>query len=222
MTQHLPGQEPYAAAPSWRTTPQPDGAPAPVLVLHLEQKPHIGARVYRLFADDGSGGAKGAQIGFARQKLRALREHFTLYTDDQRSAVVAEAKTRKVLEISATYVVTDAAGAQIGMVQKKGRASLLRSTWLLTAPSLPPVTITERNAVVAVLRRLQGLVPYLGDLPIPWQYHFDGRTPDGTLVLSVNRKRALLDRYQLTSYTSDLDGRLLGVVGVFLDALQRR
>ena len=207
---------------SFRSTPGAADAGAPVLTLHLEQKINIGARVYRLFADDGTGSAKGAQIGFARQKLRALREHFTLYADEQRTTVLAEAKTAKILEVAATYLVTDPTGVEIGRFRKLGRVSLLRSSYALTAPGLPEIVITERNKVVAVLRRLTQFVPYLGDLPIPWQFHFDGRTPDGRLVLSVNRKRAFLDRYQLTSYDAQLDGRLLAVFGVFSDALQRR
>lgn len=207
---------------SFRSTPGAADAGQPLLTLHLEQKANFGARVYRVFADDGSGSAKGEQIGFARQKLRALREHFTLYGDDTRTTVLAEAKTRKIFEIGATYVVTDPAGIEIGRFRKLGKASLLRSSYVLSTAALPEVTITERNQVVAILRRFIGFVPYLGEVPIPWQFHFDGRTPDGRLVLSVNRKRKLLDRYQLTSYDPALDGRLLAIFGVFSDALQRR
>lgn len=207
---------------SFRATPGAADAGLPVLTLHLEQKPKLGARVYRLFADDGSGSAKGEQIGFARQKLRALREHFTLYSDDAKTTVLAEAKTRKILEIGATYVVTDPAGVEVGRFRKLGKASLLRSSYVLSTPTMPDVTITERNQLVAVVRRFFGLLPYLGELPIPWQFHFDGRTSDGRLVLSVNRKRKFLDRYQLTSYDPALDGRLLAVFGVFSDALQHR
>lgn len=206
----------------FRATPGAADAGVPLLTLHLEQKVHIGARVYRLYADDGTGKAKGAQIGFARQKLMALREHFTLYADEQRTTVVAEAKTARVLEIAATYRVTDPAGQEIGHFRKIGRVSLLRSSYSLMAPGLPEVTITERNKVVAILRRLTRWVPYLDEVPIPWQYHFDGRTADGRLVLSVNRKRQFLDRYLLTSYDARVDGRLLAVFGVFSDALQRR
>ena len=207
---------------SFRAAPGAAGAGLPVLTLHLEQKPKLGARVYRLFADDGSGSVKGEQIGFARQKLRALREHFTLYSDDAKTTVLAEAKTRKILEIGATYVVTDPAGVEVGRFRKLGKASLLRSSYVLSTPTMPDVTITERNQLVAVVRRFFGLLPYLGELPIPWQFHFDGRTSDGRLVLSVNRKRKFLDRYQLTSYDPALDGRLLAVFGVFSDALQHR
>lgn len=208
---------------SFRATPGAADAGAPVLTLHLEQKPNVGARVYRVFADDGTGSAKGEQIGFARQKLRALREHFTLYSDDAKTSILAEAKTQKILELGATYVVTDPAGIEVGRFRKLGRASLLRSSYVLSSPSLPDdVTITERNRTVAILRRVLGLVPYVNQVPIPWQFHFDGRTSDGRLVLSVNRKRKLLDRYQLTSYDPALDGRLLAVFGVFSDALQRR
>ena len=89
-----------------------------MLTRYLEQKPKFGARVYRLFADDGSGSVKGEQIGFARQKLRALREHFTLYSDDAKTTVMAEAKTRKIFEFGGKYVVTDPAGVEVGRFRR--------------------------------------------------------------------------------------------------------
>lgn len=207
---------------SFRVPPGAADAALPVLTLHLEQKPKLGARVCRLFAVDGSGSAKGAQIGFACQKRRSLREHFTLYSDDAKTTVLAEARTRKIFEFGATYVVSDPAGVEVGRIRKLGKASLLMSSYVLSTPTTPDVTITESNLLVAVLRRFFGLLPYLGELPIPWQFHFDSRTPDGRLVLSVNRKRTFLDRYQLTSYAPALDNRLLAVFGVFSDALQHR
>ena len=136
--------------------------------------------------------------------------------------MLAEAKTRKILEIGATYVVTDPAGVEVGRFRKLGKASLLRSSYVLSAPTMPDVAITERNQLVTVLRRIFGLLPDLGELPISWQFHFDGRTPDGRLVLSVNRKRTFLDRYKRTSDDPALDGRLLALFGVFSDALQHR
>ena len=75
---------------------------------------------------------------------------------------------------------------------------------------------------MAVLRRFFGLLPYLGELPFAWQFHFDGRTPDGRLVLSVSRKHTFPDRYQLTSYDPALDALLLAVFGVVRYALQHR
>ena len=115
----------------------------PVLTLHLEQKPKLGARVYRLFVNDGRGLAKGEQIGFARQKLRARREHFTLYSDDAKTTVLAEAKPGKIFEFGATYVVTDPAGVEVGRFCKLGKASLLMSSYVLSRPTSPSPSATS-------------------------------------------------------------------------------
>jgi hypothetical protein len=45
---------------------------------------------------------------------------------------------------------------------------------------------TERNRAVGFIRRLWNLV--LEDVPSPWRFHFEFRTPDGTLVMSSDRR----------------------------------
>jgi hypothetical protein len=83
---------------------------------------------------------------------------------------------------------------------------------------------TERSGAVALIRRIWNLV--LEDVPSPWRLHFDFRTPDGTLVMSSERRRALRDVYDLelpaTPSGTRVDWRVGAAMAVALDALQSR
>ncbi|MFI7548069.1 hypothetical protein ACIBQZ_43200, partial [Actinoplanes sp. NPDC049599] len=81
---------------------------------------------------------------------------------------------------------------------------------------------TERNKNVAIARRVWELAPILSDLPSPFLFHFDFTDPDGTVLLSSQRKRSLRDRYEVEVPGARLDGRLAAAMAVALDALQSR
>lgn len=76
----------------------------------------------------------------------------TLYTDDTRQYPVLGFKARQVIDLGATYDVTDAAGQPIGTFRKDFARSLLRSTWIAEQPGLPAATGEERSMLVAALR----------------------------------------------------------------------
>ena len=66
----------------------------------------------------------------------------------------------------------------------------------------------------------------VGDLPVPFLFHFDFAAPDGTLVLSSERKRSIRDRYEIGVPVAangwQLDWRVGLAMAVALDALQSR
>src|SRR5262245_66185907 len=121
-------------------------------------------------------GKPGELVAFAQQKRMALKEQVTLYTDDSKTTVLAGFKARSVIDLGATYDVTDAAGQPIGLFRKDFAKSLLRSTWHLEQPGLGTVTGQERSMAVALLRRF-------ADLTF-WPYHFDF-TRNGAPAFSV-------------------------------------
>jgi hypothetical protein len=134
-------------------------------------------------------------------------------------------KARDTLDLSTTYDVTDADGRQIGWFRKEFRKSLTRSTWRLSVPALELEAVgTERSGTVALVRRVWNLV--LEDLPGPWRFHFDFRTPDGTVVMSSDRRKAMRDVYDVelpaTSTGRRIDWRVGASMAVALDALQSR
>ena len=197
--------------------PTPPAAPAR---FHVQQKVTPFSNSYRVLADDG--GEPGPLIAFAQQKRLAFKEQFALFRDESRTTPVLTIAADRRLDVRSTMTVRDPAGNVVGVLRKRGAASLLRSTWEAEQPGRPPVRISERSVAVALLRRLWGLVPGLGDVPIPWVFHFDGVDPSGQTVLTHTRRWGLRDRYVLEVRPDLLDPRLAIALAICLDALQRR
>jgi len=191
----------------------------------VKQKITMMVNRYEIRSVDASGG-EGPLIAVAQQKRMAFKEQVTFYTDEARTQPVFGFKARNRLDISSTYDVTDAAGTPIGSFRKEFGKSLLRSTWQLTATDGLQATGTERNPTVAVLRRIWGFLPILGDMAAPFLFHFDFTAADGSIVLSSVRKRSLRDRYDVELPASPngwrLDWRVGAAMAVALDALQAR
>jgi uncharacterized protein YxjI len=187
----------------------------------VQQKITPFANQYRVFAD--AAGEPGALIAFAKQKRLAFKEQFTLYRDERAQQPVLTVKADRGIDIRSVMTVTDpATGQALARLRKRGAKSILRSTWEVEQPGRPLVTVSERSALVAALRRFWSLVPYLGDVPVPWVFHFDGRTPDGELVLSHTRRWGIRDRYVLELPSGTVDARVAIALAVLLDAMQHR
>ena len=130
--------------------------PAPPVRFHVQQRVTPFQNSYRVLADDR--GAPGDLIAFAQQKRMAFKEEVTFYADEQRTIPVFSFKARKRLDLAATYDVFDAQGTPIGQFRKDFKASLLNSTYHLEAAGVE-ATGSERNMLVAILRRVQDTIP---------------------------------------------------------------
>lgn len=159
-------------------------------------------------------GSEGELLAFAQQKRLAFKEQVTLYTDDTQQHPVLGFKARQVMDLGATYDVTDAAGTPLGLFRKDFKASLFRSTWHLEQPGLGQATGQERKLVVALLRRF---VDSLSWLPYHFDFSFGGQP-----AFSVVKKWGLRDRYLVDIHLPQLDRRLVIAMAVALDALQSR
>jgi uncharacterized protein YxjI len=166
-------------------------------------------------------GKPGALLATAQQKRLAFKEQVTFYADESRKVPVFSFRARRRLDLGSGYDVVDAAGAPIGSFRKDFGRSLLRSTWHLEAPGLQ-ATGRERNASVAVLRRVWDLLPVVGEIPAPFVFHFDFVDAEDRLVLSSQKRFSARDRYDVTVPGALVDGRLAAAMAVALDALQDR
>ena len=200
---------------------QPAAIPSPATPVryHVHQKMTPLQNRYRIMAD--AGGQPGQLVAFAKQKRMAFKESFTLYGDESGSRPVLTITADRRIDVRSAMTVRDPAGAVVGTLRKKGAASLLRSTWEMEQPGRPVVVVQERNVAVALLRRLFGMVPFVGDLPVPWVFHFDGTVGD-RLVLTHTRLWGIRDRYVLELFDPSLDSRLAIALAVCLDAMQKR
>ena len=167
-------------------------------------------------------GSEGPLLAFAEQKRMKLREEVQFFTDESRTRRVFSFKARQRLDVHAEHDVLDESGTPIGWFRKDFGASLLRSTWRVAAPGLEAVG-QERNAFIAILRRIWDFIPYLGDVWVPFVFHFDfADTATGQPVLVSERQKAIRDRYTVTVPDPRLDFRVAAAMAVALDALQSR
>ena len=173
------------------------------------------------------GKSPGEPVCFVEQKRMKLKEDLRAFTDDTKTTEVFRIRAQQVWDPRARYDVTDAQGQPIGQLQKVFGKSLLRSTWrIYDATGEEIAWARERSIWVALVRRLIGLVPFIGEflelLPIP--YHFDYYKGDDRTG-GLERILGLRDRYRLdvsgdTGRT--LDRRIAIALAIGLDALQAR
>ena len=192
-----------------------------VPAFSMKQRITMMANKYELIATNPDG-TDGPLLAFAQQKRMAFKEEVTFYTDDRKAQVVFSFKARKRLDLGSGYDVFDATGQPIGWFKKEFGKSLLRSSWQLTSAGIESDG-TERNPTIAIVRRVWEFVPFVGEIPLPFIFHFDFTDrASGQPVLSVERKISVRDRYRATVQDNRLDFRVAAAMTVALDALQSR
>ncbi|MFI5707950.1 hypothetical protein [Kribbella sp. NPDC051620] len=203
------------------TVPPQGPAPMYVPAFSMKQRITLMANRYELLTTNPDG-TDGPLLAFAQQKRMAFKEQVTFYADDTKTQAVFSFKARKRLDLGSGYDVFDATGQPIGWFKKEFGKSLLRSSWQLTSPGLE-ADGSERNPTIAIVRRIWQFVPVVGDIPLPFIFHFDFKDrAGGQPVLSVERKISVRDRYRVTVQDSRLDFRVAAAMTVALDALQSR
>ena len=183
---------------------------------------------YEFSLPQGDGDELGPPFCFVRQRRFTFKEDIRFYSDDSRSVELMRIKARQRFDPRACYDVTAADGSKIGEIQKVFGASLLRSTYrLYDARGVEVATAAEQSVLVALFRRVVGLVPYLeyvADwLPIPYHFKFERNG----VVLGTHRRHIgkLRDIYTIDvsgDAGRSVDRRLILAIAVGIDALQAR
>ena len=167
-------------------------------------------------------GSEGHLLALAEQKRMQLKEEVAFFADESKSRPVFSFKARQRLDIHAQHDVYDEHGTILGTFGKQFGASLLRSTWRLSAPGIDAIG-RERRPLIAILRRIWDFIPYVGDVWVPFVFHFDFVDVNtGATVLVSERKKSIRDRYTVTVPDPRLDFRVAAGMAVALDALQSR
>jgi hypothetical protein len=204
--------------------PQPnEGQPAAMVVprFYVKQRITLMINRYEIRAANPDG-SEGQLLALAEQRRMKIKEEVNFFADESKTRRVFSFKARQRLDVHAEHDVFDENGQPLGMFSKQFGASLLRSTWNLYGPGLEAVG-QERNATIAVLRRVWDFIPYIGDVWVPFVFHFDFTdTRTGALVMSSDRQIAIRDRYTVDVPDPRLDFRVAACMAVALDALQSR
>lgn len=167
-------------------------------------------------------GTEGSLLAFAQQKRLSFKEEVTFYTDATRSTKLFSFKARHGLDVRAEHDVFDAEGNAIGWFKKEFATSLLRSTWQLSYAGVQ-ARGQERRPIIAILRRVWDFIPLVGEVWVPFVFHFDFvDIANGQTVMVSERKKSIRDRYIVTVSDPRLDFRVAASMAVALDALQSR
>ena len=116
--------------------------------------------------------AQGNLVLFAKRRALRLREHIEVFEDEGQTRVALRIQTESILDLGATYVITDArSGETVGMARRRFVRSMLRDHWdLLDAAGHPLGEAVEDSLALALLRRFLAAF-------VPQRLHFqvDGR-----------------------------------------------
>lgn len=166
-------------------------------------------------------GSEGRLLAFAQQKRMSFKEKVYFYADEAKTQELFSFKARQGLDVRAEHDVFDQAGNAIGWFKKDFVNSLMRSTWHMRYDGVE-VMGQERNATVAVLRRIWDFIPVVGEIWIPFLFHFDFVDSAGNVVMTSERKAQIRDYYTVMVPDERLDFRVAASMAVALDALQSR
>ena len=167
-------------------------------------------------------GTEGALLAFAQQKRMSFKEEVNFYTDESKSTKLFSFKARQGLDVRAEHDVFDADGNIVGYFKKEFATSLIRSTWQMSYAGVQ-ARGQERRPVIAILRRIWDFIPVVGEIWVPFVFHFDFiDLATNQPVMVSERKKSIRDRYVVTVPDPRLDFKVAASMAVALDALQSR
>ncbi len=113
-------------------------------------------------------GADGSTQFYVERKAFKLKEDIKVFSDESKNEVLLSIKARQILDISATYDVTDeVSGEKVGALRRKGLKSIIRDEWLvLDANDNEIGLVQEDSAAMAIIRRFMPMGQW-----IPQTYH---------------------------------------------------
>ena len=170
--------------------------------------------------------AAGQVRMYVKQKMFKLKEAVTVFADENKSEALYHINADRVIDWSAAYNFTTAAGQAIGAVKRQGRRSLWRATYVIRdAEDQPVFTIREANPWSKVGDALFGEIPVVG-LLAGYVFHpvYNVLRTDGTTALRVSKRAAFFEgRYdieKLQDVTPQEEG--LAVLSVLMMLLLER
>ena len=157
----------------------------------------------------------GTLVLFVAQKMFRLREDIRVYADESKGQELLLIKARNIIDWAAAYDVLDgASGQKIGVLRRKGWASMMRDEWeVLDAADQPVGRLFEDSVGRALLRRflLGSLLPQDYDMTIG-----EGRVAD------LRQKFTFFGYQMMLDFSMDTAGRLdrrLGIAAATLLAI---
>ena len=107
--------------------------------------------------------ASGGMIGYVKQKMFKLKEDINIFSDETQTNLLFNIKADRMLDFSAKYNFTDAAGNLTGSIKRKGMRSIWRANYeIYNAADQQVMKIGEENGWIKLVDSLIGEIPVVG------------------------------------------------------------
>jgi hypothetical protein len=138
--------------------------------------------------------ATGKTLMFIKQKMFKLKEQVEIYGDSNQTSVVFRIASDRILDFSANYHFTDAAGNDWGSVRRKGMRSLWSAHYEVMQNGQIDMTIEEESPMKKVLESLLSEIPIVGFIAVYLlNPSYIVRRPDGTPLLRLIKQPAVFE-----------------------------
>jgi uncharacterized protein YxjI len=145
--------------------------------------------------------ANGQMLGYVKQKLFKLKEDIRVFTDESQTRQIFGIRADRMIDFSARYNFTDAAGNLLGSIRRKGMRSLWKAHYeIYDERENQVMEINEESAWIKVVDSLVGELPLVGMFT---GYFFNpayliSRT-NGQVVARLQKQPAFFEgKFQLT------------------------
>ena len=137
--------------------------------------------------------AAGQLRFYVKQKAFKLKEAVSVFANQEQTTLLYKMQADRVIDWSARYRFTDAAGNEIGSVKRQGMKSLWRARYDIMEGEQVVATIAEENPWVKVIDQLLGQIPVIG-IFTGYLFHpaYSVRRGDQTVIMRVVKEPAFL------------------------------
>ncbi len=138
--------------------------------------------------------ADGKMLMFIKQKMFKLKEKVEIYNDVSQSNLMFRIEADRMIDWSANYHFTDAAGNDWGAVRRKGMKSLWAAHYDVIQDDAIDMSICEESPMKKVFESILGEIPILGIGAIYLlNPSYIVSRPDGTPLLKLTKKPAFFE-----------------------------
>jgi hypothetical protein len=171
--------------------------------------------------------AGGSLVFYVKQKAFKLKEDVVVYADEAQTQPLFRIQADRILDISAKYAITDAAGVLIGSIRREGMRSIWRSHYVIERlTGAAAFTVEEERPWVKLVDGLISEIPLVG-LVSGYILHPAYKVVDPgsqTTVLRVVKQPAFLEGlFRIESHQALVESdERLAVLGILMMVLLER
>ena len=162
---------------------------------------------------------------FIKQKMFKLKEKVEIYKDDSQNQLIFTIAADKMIDFSANYSFTDAAGNPWGSVRRKGMKSLWAAHYEVMQDGEIDMVIREESPMKKVLEAFLSMIPLVEFFAVYLlNPSYIVTRQDGTPVLRLIKKPAFFEGKFVLEKLNDIpeDDELRSLMAIIMIVLLER